>query len=185
MSGFTQAQDHAFVYVFVREDLSPPQQAVQSCHAVIEATKAFDIEQLSDHPSVIILSAKDEKRLHRVRNYLVEQGIRHVHFYEPDIDDQLTALATEPIFSDRRDAFSKYQLLKDRCQDPVAERVQYARKHPDGSYFRWMGECGSSEHKVWRIEDANLFDSKEEAIWFDKESEAIPVKVCFHLGGAA
>jgi hypothetical protein len=92
--------------------LSPPQQAVQSCHAVIEATKAFDLERLSDHPSVIILSAKDEARLHRVRNYLIEQGIQHVHFYEPDLDYELTALATQPVFGERRRLFRKYQLLK-------------------------------------------------------------------------
>lgn len=98
----------------MRIDLSPPQQAVQSCHAVIEATKAFNLERLLDHPSVIILSAKDENRLHRVRKYLVEQGIQHVHFYEPDLDDELTAIATEPIYSDRRPAFRKFQLLRSK-----------------------------------------------------------------------
>jgi hypothetical protein len=79
---------------------------------VIEATKAFDLERLSDHPSVIILSAKNENRLHRVRKHLIDNGIQHVHFYEPDLGDELTALATEPIFSDRRDIFRKYQLLR-------------------------------------------------------------------------
>lgn len=117
----------------MREDLSEPQKIVQSCHAVIEATKAFDVKSLPDHPSVIILSAKNEHRLHRVRKYLIEQGIRHVHFYEPDRDDELTALATEPIFSDRRHLFQKYQLVKH--PKPDAEHIRYVRKHDDGSYF--------------------------------------------------
>ena len=87
---------------------------MQSCHSILECAKAFDIERLSDHPSVIILSAKDERRLHRVRKYLIEQGIQHVHFYEPDMDHALTALATEPIFGERRSLFGKYQLLRTR-----------------------------------------------------------------------
>lgn len=153
---------------------------------MIEATKAFEIERLSDHPSVIILSAKNENRLHRVRKYLIEQGIRHVHFYEPDMDDELTALATEPIFGSRREAFSKYQLLNTK---PDAQHTKYARKHSDGSFYRWMGECGHSEQKTWNIEDANLFDSKDEALAWNHDAEAVAVavavKVCYYLGGAA
>jgi len=149
---------------------------------VIEATKAFDVERLSDHPSVIILSANNENRLHRVRKYLIEQGIRHVHFYEPDMDDELTALATEPIFGSRREALSKYQLLN---TTPHAQHTKYARKHSDGSFYRWMGECGRSEHKTWNIADANLFDSKDEALAWNHDAEAVAVKVCYHLGGAA
>jgi hypothetical protein len=100
------------LYVFVREDLSPSQQAVQSVHAAIEAGKAFDLESLPDHPYVVILSAKNEQRLHRVRRYLVDQGVRHAHFCESDLGNELTALATEPIRGDRRNLFRKYQLLK-------------------------------------------------------------------------
>ena len=156
---------------------------MQSAHAVIEATKAFELECLSDHPSVIVLAAKNEHSLHRVRKYLVDQNVRHVHFYEPDMDNELTALSTEPIYGDRRGIFKKYQLLD---TTPNAQHIRYARKHTDGSYYRWMGECGRSEHKTWNIEDANLFDSKEDALAWNHDSEAVPVKVCYHIkkGGA-
>lgn len=96
----------------MRQDISAVQQAVQACHASIEAAKAFSLEDLHEHPSVIILSIKNESKLHEIRNYLIDNGIQHVHFYEPDIDDQLTALATEPIFGDRRRLFRKFQLLR-------------------------------------------------------------------------
>jgi hypothetical protein len=96
----------------VREDLSPPQQAVQSCHACIEATSAFALGNLADHPSVIICGVRDEQQLHKVRRYLIDSGIRHVHFYETDLDDELTALATEPVHGDRRRLFRKFQLLR-------------------------------------------------------------------------
>lgn len=87
---------------------------MQSCHAVIEATSAFNIGNLADHPSVIILGVRDETKLHQVRKNLIEQGVRHVHFYENDLDDQLTALATEPVHGERRKLFRKYQLLRVR-----------------------------------------------------------------------
>lgn len=111
------------MYVFVREDITPPAQAVQSCHACIEATSAFSLEKLQDHPSVIILAAKNEQKLHQIRRYLVENDVQHVHFYdnasvlglandETDFSDQLTALATQPIAGDKRRLFRKFQLLR-------------------------------------------------------------------------
>ena len=155
---------------------------------MIEATKAFNLERLSDHPSVIILSAKNENRLHRVRKYLIDNSIQHVHFYEPDMDDELTALATEPICGSKRDLLRKYQLLD---TTPKGHRTRYARQYPDGSYYFWAGECGSSPHRCWRIEDATLFDEESGVFaWHNKDEvdfKAVPVKICYHVknGGAA
>lgn len=112
MSGFTQNSNHAFVYVFIRQDLTPAQIAVQSCHACIESANAFDLGKLSDHPSVIILGVRDETKLHQARQFLMDNGIKHCHFYERDLDDQLTSLATGPIFGEQRKLFRKFQLLR-------------------------------------------------------------------------
>lgn len=172
--------EHAYVYVFVREDLSPPQQAVQSAHAVIEATKTFNLERLPDHPSVVILSAKNENRLNRVRKYLIDQGILHVQFFEPDMDNQLTAIATQPLFGSRREVLRKYQLLD---TTPDAQHTRYAAEFPDG-YYRWSGDCGRSPDRTGSISDANLFDTPEEARWYRSDAKIIPVKVCYHIGGA-
>ena len=109
--GFTQ--NHAFIYIFVRRDLSLPSCAVQSVHSVIEASKVFDLKSLPDHPSVIIIGIKSEQKLQQVRKYLVDNDVRHVHFYEPDLNNELTSIATEPIFEDRRKLFRKFQLLKE------------------------------------------------------------------------
>lgn len=178
LKAFSQVQGHSYVYVFVREDISAPQIAVQSCHACIEATKAFKLDRLSDHPSVIILSAKNETKLHRVRKYLIEQGVRHVHFYEPDIEDELTALATEPIFGDRREIFRKYQLLNN---EPDAHHTRYALKYPDG-YYHWRGDCASS-HRTHLIQHADLYSCESEAKgWHKDATKVVPVKVCYHVG---
>lgn len=100
------------MYIFVRQDLSPAQRAVQSIHAAINAATHFRLDSLPDHPHVVLLSAKNESRLHRVQNYLTEHGVRHVTFCESDLDNQLTAVATEPVpDNERRALFKKYQLL--------------------------------------------------------------------------
>jgi hypothetical protein len=102
----------------VREDLSWPQIVVQSCHAVIEATKAFKFECLPDHPHLVLLAIKDESRLQKVQTYLSEHRIQFKSFYESDINDSLTAVATEPIAAESsvRKYLRKFQLLKDPFQ---------------------------------------------------------------------
>ena len=100
------------MYIFVRTDFGLVTSAVQSCHAAIEAAHHFDFKSLPDHPYVVTLSAKNEQRLERVHEYLVDQGVKHVHFYESDLDDEITAIATEPICGDRRSLFRKYQLIR-------------------------------------------------------------------------
>jgi hypothetical protein len=99
------------MYVFVRKDLSTPQQAVQSSHACIEASRAF-LAGADEHPSVIIFGIKSEPKLKDIANRLTEAGVRHRIFVEPDIGHQWTAIATEPVCGERRAIFSKYTLLQ-------------------------------------------------------------------------
>lgn len=172
----------------VRTDLPLPQQAVQSCHACIEATKAFAIDELEDHPSVIILGVKSEEKLQQVRKYLIDHGIKHVHFYESDLEDELTALATEPIHGDRRKLFRKFQLIKAKGQHPPdAEQIQYALKYPDG-YYKWMGECSRSPDRTWRLEDASFYSCEQSArAWVGdhgKDGVVVSVRTRYYEGGA-
>ncbi len=102
------------MYVFVRTDFNLITQCVQSCHACIESAKAFHLEELDDHPSVIILDIKTEAKLNNVKNYLSSVGVKFVSFHEPDRDNELTSIATEPIFENRRRLFKKFQLIKER-----------------------------------------------------------------------
>lgn len=99
------------MYVFVRKDLSSAQIAVQSGHAIIEICKKFDFNKLNSHPSIIIFESRNEAKLHQVSKHLTDEEIEHSHFFEPDIGDQLTAIATCPIFGKDRKKLIKYQLL--------------------------------------------------------------------------
>lgn len=96
----------------MREDLSPAQKIVQTAHSVIEATSAFSFQDLADHPSLIVLSAKNESRLCFIEKYLQDHNIKHVSFREPDLDHQLTSITTEPIFDEKRKIFRKFELVK-------------------------------------------------------------------------
>lgn len=130
---------------------------------------------------------KNEAKLHKIRQYLVQNNIQHAHFYEPDIGNELTALATEPITGERRRLFRKFQLLKEKSSPPIPDgsKVFYVVKDQDG-YFRWMGECGSSNHRVANIEDANWFETDEDAEFALRGGEVIKVTCSFTLskGGA-
>lgn len=100
-----------YVYVVVRTDLSVPQQAVQAAHAVLEMHRFYN-GCLREHPSIIILGVRNEEKLKEVIMKLVRHGkIQFTTFQEPDIGNQYTALATEPIYGADRQFFKNFKLI--------------------------------------------------------------------------
>ena len=99
---------HPYIYIALRADLPRPQQSVQASHAAIEATRKF-LDTDLEHPSVIILNMKTENDLVK---FMDKCPYNFIEFREPDMKNQLTAVATEPIFGDDRKFFRKFQLLK-------------------------------------------------------------------------
>ena len=93
------------MYVLVRRDLSTSQQAVQAGHAVAELVQ----RGLSTdwNGTLIYLGVESEEMLNRWKSKLAIREIRHVEFREPDIGDQMTAIAS---VCDGK-AFSKLKLL--------------------------------------------------------------------------
>ena len=90
------------MYVVVCADLTPSQQAVQSCHACIAAGR--DLVQC-DSPNLVLVTVPDEKALEAISGCLDLAGIRHRVFVEEDLGDRATALATEPIEQSQRKHF--------------------------------------------------------------------------------
>lgn len=62
---------------------------------------------------MIILGVKNEIKLIETKRKLLEAGFRCSAFHEPDRNNELTAVATEPVIGDRRNFFKKYQLLNE------------------------------------------------------------------------
>lgn len=110
-TGFTQV-NAKHIYVFVRTDLSIEQQAVQACHASIEAARNSLISPCDEHPSLVLCGVKSEHQLKNVIGHLTELNIHHHSFIEPDIGNELTAICTEPVTQNMRHNFRKYRCLR-------------------------------------------------------------------------
>ena len=80
------------LYVVVRNDLSPSQQAVQAGHALAEYLKCNPDTEWDN--GTLVYLVVDEYRLENCILKLRKRNIDWVEFYEPDIGNQLTAIAS-------------------------------------------------------------------------------------------
>jgi peptidyl-tRNA hydrolase len=101
------------LYVLARRDLSPAQQAVQSCHAVAELCLRHGAhprvrEWAEDHKTMVLLGVDGEAELADWESRLEGMGIPHATFVEPDIGGQRTAIAALP---ERNEVFEGLRLL--------------------------------------------------------------------------
>jgi len=102
----------SYIYMFIREDLSPEQKIVQIGHACYEAGKKF--QDTNGISSMILLSAKDQDDLKRIADTIDGRGIEFYMFYEPDFGPMgYSALCTKPI-TERREQnfFRRWNLYK-------------------------------------------------------------------------
>lgn len=83
---------------------------VQACHAAIEAAR-FLLPADLPHPHLVVCGIPDEIQLYQCMERLRRLGIAHRPFREPDRGDELTALATGPIFGPHRRLFRRYRCL--------------------------------------------------------------------------
>lgn len=100
------------MYVIVRSDLPSHIQAVQASHAVLAATQTFNPSTKFTHPHLVILSSPNEESLAERFNRLKDQGVACVGWYEGDLGDQLTAVATAPLAGEERRFLRGDPLLK-------------------------------------------------------------------------
>lgn len=107
----TQGATKTYIYAFVRKDLTPSQISVQVSHACIEVAR-YHVPAGLEHPSLIVLGVDNERHLKKCLSHVREQGIICEGFCESDLNDQLTAFATEPVPINKRKIFKRYQLIK-------------------------------------------------------------------------
>lgn len=118
--------DTPYVYIFVRKDLPPGQQIVQACHAVAECAHQY-FKDVSEHPHFVILGVKDESALLKALKKIEDNEIHCAFFKEADLQDQFTALATEPVYGEKRRIFRSFQILKPQTNylDEFYEPAEY------------------------------------------------------------
>ena len=88
--------------IIVDAHLSTGQQVAQSLHAAIEFTQEHPQKTRHWHRvsnSIICMASQDIEAFHRK---CLEKGIIHSCFYEPDMDNRLTAIALEPTAESRK-----------------------------------------------------------------------------------
>lgn len=102
-----QEKSHGYCYVFLRGNLSNAQKSVQAGHSLIEICQKYSFK---NHPSLIYLIVKSEEKLKRVAQELIDNNINFSLFREPDMNNEITSIATEPIFSEKRKVLERYQL---------------------------------------------------------------------------
>lgn len=105
----------------VRRDLPDGYQAVQSSHALIDFIMKHPEVARDWHENSNYLgqfSVADENDLGMLMEKAIGKGIKVVPFYEPDLNDELTAIALEPSLESRRITSSLPLMLK-RKQEPV------------------------------------------------------------------
>jgi hypothetical protein len=95
----------------VRRDLSFPQIAVQASHAAYQASSLA--RPGHDKPHLVLIGIRDEVQLQKALSRIESAGVKCTSFYEPDIENQLTAFATETIFEEQRHLFKRYNCLPD------------------------------------------------------------------------
>lgn len=87
------------LYIITRRDLSKGAQAVQSIHAMSEFYHKYsetENEWFVHSNFLALLTVGDEDELYNLMFKAQEQGIKCAGFVEPDMEDQLTAIALEP-----------------------------------------------------------------------------------------
>ena len=80
------------LYVIVRDDLSFPQKAVQAGHAATEWVLHHN-KGVWTNGTLIYLIAKNLQHLSQLKEKLFCKGIIFAEFIEPDLGNELTAIA--------------------------------------------------------------------------------------------
>lgn len=82
------------LYVIVRKDLSISQRAVQAGHAVAEFLLRGPFSRWKNG-TLIYLGVKGLNQLENLKLKLTDNGISYAEFREPDIGNEVTAIATD------------------------------------------------------------------------------------------
>ena len=82
------------LYVIVRKDLSISQRAVQAGHAVAEFLLRGPFSRWSNG-TLVYLGVKGLHQLENLKRKFENEGIDYIEFREPDIGNEITALATD------------------------------------------------------------------------------------------
>lgn len=82
------------MFVIVRKDLSTSQQAVQAGHALAEYLLHGPFSRWQNG-TLVYLGVKGLKQLENIKHKFEVEDIPHKEFREPDLNNEITAIATD------------------------------------------------------------------------------------------
>lgn len=106
-------RDHEpdYMFIFVRQDISNEQQAVQAAHATFVAGSKFT-HASPDKVNFVLVGVRNTHELKLTQQRLEAYGCEFVTFVEPDLDNSITAIATTPLKEHQKRFLKKYKLLE-------------------------------------------------------------------------
>lgn len=104
-----------YVYIFVRQDISPEYQLVQAAHvAAMMGHRQGQAGRLAEHFDQLyftVIGVPTELALMKAEEELKQRGVTAYVFREPDIGNQITAVASSPIIMNDRKGLLAYKRL--------------------------------------------------------------------------
>lgn len=104
-----------YVFIFVRYDLSLPQQLVQTNHATMKMTSLYGIEGT---PNIALIGVDDLVELQAASQLLSDLQVPHHNWCEPDWDLGFTSITTAPISGAQRAALAHYKTWRPQFVHP-------------------------------------------------------------------
>jgi len=105
-----------YTFIFVRSDLEPEYQLVQSNHVALALGYSLALKQISNdvvqNLYLAVCHIKDETGLKIVALDIRNHGYQVVEFREPDIGNQITAIASFPIAGHKKSFLKCHKALK-------------------------------------------------------------------------
>ena len=100
----------SYVYMFVRTDLSLPQQIIQMSHAAFDVGNKLGLNGNESTPHAVLFPVKNAEHLDRIQEFLDSHDVPHEKFWEPDISGH-TAISTYPVRGEERRLFRKFKTM--------------------------------------------------------------------------
>lgn len=106
-----KAEEPEYMFIFVRQDISREQQAVQAAHATFKAGTTWRHAN-PDKTNFVLIGVPDLEELNEVEEaFKAKDFYGFVKFVEPDLGDTATAIATAPIKEHRKSFLKQYKTL--------------------------------------------------------------------------
>jgi hypothetical protein len=98
-------------YFFVRQDISPEQQAVQTAHVALELGNCLTRRETLGL-NFVNCGVPDLQGLETIEMYLIQNEVPFVLYRDSHFNNEITAIATFPVASHQRELFKFAKLLR-------------------------------------------------------------------------